>query len=69
MVCLLGIVQAVGAAIRARPMATCLLGCQSFSQAPWRCLEGVPVETLGGKEARKFKLLVVQFETLREVMR
>lgn len=40
-----------------------------FLPGTMQCLEGVPVEMLGGKEARMFKLLEVQFETLREVMR
>lgn len=40
-----------------------------FLPGSMQCLEGVPVAMLGGKEAKKFKLLEVQFETLREVMR
>lgn len=55
MVCLLGTAQAVGAVIRAGPMSTRPSGCQSVSQALWQCLEGVPVEKLGGKVAGKFE--------------
>ena len=63
MVCLLGTAQAVGAVIRARPMSSRLPGCQSFSQTLCKCLEGMLMEKLGGKEARKLMWLVVQIET------
>lgn len=55
MVCLLGPAETVGAVIRAGPMSTCPPQSQSFSQALCQCLEVVPVEKLGGKEAGKIK--------------
>lgn len=69
LVCLPGRAQAVGVVIRAGPMSTSLPGHQPFSRALWQWLEGVSAEKLGGKQAGMFKLLKVQFETLREVVR
>lgn len=50
-------------------MSTSLPGHQPLSRALWEWMEGVPAEKLGRKEAGTVKLLEVQFETLREVVR
>lgn len=61
----IGLVQAVGAVIRAGPMSTWCPGFQSF-QALCQCLEGVPVEEL---EGRRLESLSSWKYSLRELVR